>query len=597
MPERSSRTKFKSENASSSSDAEAGRAERDRVVDLAAHFGDVIVDPFQLVRDFVSRNPEGVLPERDVDVVLRYFGLNGHPVSTLEQIGTTHGITRERVRQIRERVMLGIRGVLSGEGRIGRRTFRVAGAAPIRVKELCSPLEQGRFLPTAWVEAAARHPADPRGATVERAWIEFTLSSLGLRRIHVEGAAGIPAQDLWYRQGCAAPVRITKLAIELRNGLLELVEWSELTPFVDQLADAGMPALPGWNPADVLVALVPLETRADGAVRVRLPHLRTPGLQARRILLDEEKPRPAEWLHDRINEARDEAGVALLDPSVTVLRGSMLRTPGLTPISRSGWWKCDEWIDVSGLSFADLMVQILQEAGGELPVGTLVERILLARPWTPESSILNYLSSKRDRFHRLGGGIVALDARPGPSEVPVVPPMAPNGLRTSTSAETLRSAFGPSVRSRFRKAVHAFVRRNGGGPHPRDETMERLAAQAGLPIEIVLKRLQRAPWARIEEFGSRARVRFTVGSIPPPRVQQKGGEIVRRLAPLVRAYLMSCEGCCAGLSEVRRHLEQEHGALRDHVYRTLKVMPDVIRATETSFTSVRLDPSVSSQPD
>lgn len=60
---------------------------------------------------------------------------------------------------------------------------------------------------------------------------------------------------------------------------------------------------------------------------------------------------------------------------------------------------------------------------------------------------------------------------------------------------------------------------------------------------------------------------------------------------------MSCEGCCAGLSEVRRHLEQEHGALRDHVYRTLKVMPDVIRATETSFTSVRLDPSVSSQPD
>lgn len=42
---------------------------------------------------------------RDVDVVKLYYGFDGAEPMTLEEIGKIHGITRERVRQIRNRAM------------------------------------------------------------------------------------------------------------------------------------------------------------------------------------------------------------------------------------------------------------------------------------------------------------------------------------------------------------------------------------------------------------------------------------------------------------------------------------------------------------
>ena len=43
------------------------------------------------------------LPEREKDILVMYFGLNGDEPSTLEEIGEKYGLTRERVRQIKER--------------------------------------------------------------------------------------------------------------------------------------------------------------------------------------------------------------------------------------------------------------------------------------------------------------------------------------------------------------------------------------------------------------------------------------------------------------------------------------------------------------
>jgi hypothetical protein len=49
------------------------------------------------------------LPERSIDVLARRFGLFGHPKSTLESIGKTYGITRERVRQIESYALANIK--------------------------------------------------------------------------------------------------------------------------------------------------------------------------------------------------------------------------------------------------------------------------------------------------------------------------------------------------------------------------------------------------------------------------------------------------------------------------------------------------------
>ena len=50
-----------------------------------------------------------VLSPREVEVLSAYFGLNGHKSYTLEEIGDMYGLTRERVRQIKERAIRRLR--------------------------------------------------------------------------------------------------------------------------------------------------------------------------------------------------------------------------------------------------------------------------------------------------------------------------------------------------------------------------------------------------------------------------------------------------------------------------------------------------------
>ena len=45
------------------------------------------------------------LGEREADILRYYFGLNGYPPYTLEEIGEEFGLTRERVRQIKEKAI------------------------------------------------------------------------------------------------------------------------------------------------------------------------------------------------------------------------------------------------------------------------------------------------------------------------------------------------------------------------------------------------------------------------------------------------------------------------------------------------------------
>ena len=49
------------------------------------------------------------LKEREAKVLRLYFGLDGQDPMTLEEIGSLLGITRERVRQIKERALLRLR--------------------------------------------------------------------------------------------------------------------------------------------------------------------------------------------------------------------------------------------------------------------------------------------------------------------------------------------------------------------------------------------------------------------------------------------------------------------------------------------------------
>jgi RNA polymerase primary sigma factor len=53
----------------------------------------------------------GTLKEREAKILRLYFGLDGQEAMTLEEIGGLLGITRERVRQIKEKALARLRHV------------------------------------------------------------------------------------------------------------------------------------------------------------------------------------------------------------------------------------------------------------------------------------------------------------------------------------------------------------------------------------------------------------------------------------------------------------------------------------------------------
>jgi RNA polymerase primary sigma factor len=61
-----------------------------------------------LIQDSLRQEIEraiSTLPTREADVIRLYFGLNGKPALTLEEIGQKFDLTRERVRQIKEKAI------------------------------------------------------------------------------------------------------------------------------------------------------------------------------------------------------------------------------------------------------------------------------------------------------------------------------------------------------------------------------------------------------------------------------------------------------------------------------------------------------------
>jgi RNA polymerase primary sigma factor len=56
-----------------------------------------------------------ILSPREMEVISSYYGLNGYQALTLDEIGELYGLTRERVRQIKERALRRLRKSHSSE--------------------------------------------------------------------------------------------------------------------------------------------------------------------------------------------------------------------------------------------------------------------------------------------------------------------------------------------------------------------------------------------------------------------------------------------------------------------------------------------------
>jgi RNA polymerase primary sigma factor len=78
--------------------------------------GDIEVDvESQARREFLERMFETYLTERERKILVLYYGLDDGEEMTLEQIGELLGVTRERIRQIRNRAFDKLKNSTDGE--------------------------------------------------------------------------------------------------------------------------------------------------------------------------------------------------------------------------------------------------------------------------------------------------------------------------------------------------------------------------------------------------------------------------------------------------------------------------------------------------
>lgn len=86
------------------------------------------VDPAQLLQDEnLKASVEhwlNLLGRKQREVVVRRFGLHGHDMCTLEQVGEEIGLTRERVRQIQVEALSQLRAILKQQGLTEDSVFR-----------------------------------------------------------------------------------------------------------------------------------------------------------------------------------------------------------------------------------------------------------------------------------------------------------------------------------------------------------------------------------------------------------------------------------------------------------------------------------------
>ena len=90
-----------------SMDAPFVQGEDNRLLDVMEHVDGVTPDA-NLLTDSLRREVQrtlSTLTKREAAIVTLYFGLNGHPALALEEIGEQFNLSRERVRQIKEKAI------------------------------------------------------------------------------------------------------------------------------------------------------------------------------------------------------------------------------------------------------------------------------------------------------------------------------------------------------------------------------------------------------------------------------------------------------------------------------------------------------------
>jgi hypothetical protein len=343
--------------------------------------------------------------KRDADVLNKRFGLNGSKKYTLEDLGTYYDVTRERIRQIENKLIREMSFLLKNE---------------LNQKEwtICSKLRDGYRSINAqmhefeWIilkDDIDKIFRDHYGDGLNSKYLDLFMEVCGYLKLpsNIAGFRGNICES-W----CISS-RYKKNEIESIFKALDVIyDSANSVPLFDLIISAKKKNRLQTNLSNGSIKIALSATKDidfDGEkITVKFSKLRSVADKAIRILESHGKP-----IHfSKINQEINFLGKSS-DSSAQIkeanLKNQLVADERFAPIGRSGEWGLTAWNNFNNITIIQAIEKVLHTSGRSLAFTDIKLGVAKLRPDASPKSLTTYLNDK-SLFTRVGKGEFALSA-------------------------------------------------------------------------------------------------------------------------------------------------------------------------------------------
>lgn len=359
-----------------------------------------------VTEDFIKATSQSSKADRDIDIIKKRFGLENGVIYCLEDIGAYHGIVRERVRQIEDRVTSQLSELMDGT----KESKKIKIQKDL-IQEYCQIKDSLLSLDYILAEEDVRIFFKDRYEINEKN-IPFSLLNF---LMELMGYCSIPTKNNGYRWSVKSAwclkerynLNDFKKAFSHINTLLDKSEKFTLFDIVVSL-NKGKHHRLDKNLIRMLLSLCPeIDRLEENAYQVKLEFLPSAAEKAYRILYLEGNPLHFKDITKTLNHTEFNLG-----------KGKPIKTGNLTnqlgaddrfiPIGKSGYWALADW-KVATETIIKIMEDSFHESAEPLSLQEVYQYVNGKRPGVSLKSVTVYLNDK-DVFSLVGNNQYELAA-------------------------------------------------------------------------------------------------------------------------------------------------------------------------------------------
>jgi hypothetical protein len=350
----------------------------------------------QLIKEILATKSD----ERLWIIIHRRFGLLGTSTLTLEELGIAFGLTRERVRQLEEKVINELRSVLIENNYAGK-SYHVHPELLTLIQSTLQIITDA--VGTAITNSKLMALLEQKFGTISAQIIPSINLLLTLSGVRLFNFGREDLEQIRY-MGSEEQFSVTAKAVELIDRLLTVNTGSPMSE-VDILIEVNKQLrknqrlnLEQLRSAINLCSTV--EQRTEGYYWGKFQYLSNRGHQMERILLEHGEPRSISEIAREINYRLALSKTRVLNDRNLV--NQISRDDRFVPIGRSGEWGLKSW-SIDTTTILGLMKQFLIAQNRPVTVEEIYQYVSERRPVSRDSIIayltLNNLFSRISREH------------------------------------------------------------------------------------------------------------------------------------------------------------------------------------------------------